>query len=103
MISIITIVETTDSNDKEMDPVSITISNPRKEIGGAGDRTCDLLSSSPTWLQGSDEQGMNHIILTTVVNIRHGTQRCLGLKASPFPYPHTHTLPSPPPPPHRPT
>ena len=42
----ITIVETTDSGERGMNPVAITIISPRKILAEPGDRTSDLLFSS---------------------------------------------------------
>ena len=40
-------LEATDSGERGMNPVAMTIINPRKNIGRAGDRTSDLMFSSP--------------------------------------------------------
>ena len=51
LLSHITIVETTDCGERGMNPVAMTIINPQKEYWpSSGDRTSDLLFSSPVRL-----------------------------------------------------
>ena len=47
LLSHVTIIETTDSGERGMNPVAMSIINPRKEYSRVWDRTSDLLFSSP--------------------------------------------------------
>ena len=47
LFSHITTDKSMDSVERGVNPVAMTINNPRKNTGRAGDRTSDLLFSSP--------------------------------------------------------
>ena len=65
LLSHITIVETTDSSERRMNPVAMTITKLGKNIGWAGDRTSNTpVLKSATELWGSADEGQ------TVQNIQ---------------------------------